>query len=384
MKYLEKLLDPYVLAEFLENYWTQKAIHIQSNTPKRFQSFFSWDDLNNLLNYHGLLEPDLHFSLDGKSLPETNSPEEWNRYLRRGATLIVNGIHRRVPAISQLAAQLRQDFGYRTHVNLYFSPTAQQGFNCHYDNHDVLVLQLEGEKEWFIFGETEPCPTLRHSDSLSPPNESPYLQCTLKAGEVLYVPRGHWHYAIAALDTPSLHLTVGIDCQTGLDWLQWLAQEAQKLKPWRESIPCIQGEDRTVAKQHLQKLQQHLAQLLMEPEMIQGYLDSLTVRHQPPIQVNLPSQLGKNLFENIFETRYTWSPLHAIHVNSVSEEECQMRVGEKQVTLKHISPNFIRFLTQQNTFTLLDVAEWEPEMDLEGDIVPLITCLVTEGILLVQ
>jgi ribosomal protein L16 Arg81 hydroxylase len=382
MKFLEQLLAPCPAVEFLENYWTQRAIHIKSNSPERFQSFFSWNELNTLLNYHCLAEPDLHFSLNGKSLPETDNPENWNDYLKKGATLIIDGMQKRVPAIAQLAARLRQEIGYRTHVNLYFSPTAQQGFNCHYDNHDVLILQIEGEKEWFIFSETQPYPTQRHSDTLTPPETPPYLQCTLKAGEMLYIPRGHWHYAIAAQDSPSLHLTVGIDCQTGLDWLAGLIKEAEQYQQWRQSIPLVHGADQTAAKTHLQQLQQHLVEQLLQPDAITKYLDSLVVCDHPPMVVNLPSQLGHQLFENLFETRYAWSPFHTVQVTALDDITCQLCAGTKQITLKYTSPDLISALIRKKSFTLLDIADIAPEMDLEADIVPLMTCLVTEGVLL--
>ncbi|WP_199320486.1 cupin domain-containing protein [Leptolyngbya sp. FACHB-261] len=171
------------------------------------------------MNYQKLTEPDLRFSTEGKSLPETRDRRDWSDRLRQGATLIINGVHQRVPAVAQLAANLRCDIGYETHVNLYCSPARQQGFDCHYDTHDVLILQIDGEKKWFVYRETVSYPTSNMPSSKQLQlTEPPYLECTLRAGDLLYIPRGHWHYAVAC-EQPSLHLTVGIECQTGLDWL---------------------------------------------------------------------------------------------------------------------------------------------------------------------
>jgi ribosomal protein L16 Arg81 hydroxylase len=255
MKRLQQLLSPYLVDHFFAKYWAQKALHIATDYPQRFQSFFSWIDLTDLLNYHKFSTSDLHFSLDGKSLPETRSRQDWINYIQQGATLIINGIHQRVSTIVELSADLRQEFGYETHINLYCSPTKQQGFECHYDTHEVLILQIEGEKEWFVYDATLPYPVQTMSSVNQPkPETLPYLQCLLKPGDLLYIPRGHWHYAVAA-DQPSLHLTIGIECQKGLDWLDWLTRDLQNDPIWRQNLPVSVDGDRTQMEHQLTVLQ---------------------------------------------------------------------------------------------------------------------------------
>lgn len=122
MKTLKQLITPFSMAQFFSEYWTQKVIHISTDDAQKLHSFFSWNDLNYLLNYHRLQEPDLRFSMNGKSLPQTHEPQKWSDHLRQGATLIVNGVHHRVPTVAKLATDLRQEIGYQIHVNLYCSP----------------------------------------------------------------------------------------------------------------------------------------------------------------------------------------------------------------------------------------------------------------------
>jgi len=224
--------------------------------------------------------------MNGKSLPQTHELQEWSDRLRQGATLIVNGVHHRVPTVAKLAADLRQEIGYQIHVNLYCSPAKQQGFDCHYDTHDVLILQIEGDKKWFVFHETlsYPTPEMKSSSQL-PPKDPPYLECILKAGDVLYIPRGHWHYAVACED-PSLHLTVGIECQTGLDWLGWLIHELQQNSHWRQSLPVCVDDNTNVLEQHLINLRQNLIETLNQPNILHKYIDALAYCDQPPIPIN--------------------------------------------------------------------------------------------------
>jgi len=384
MKTLQQLLAPYSAELFFEYFWTKKAIHISAENYQKFQNIFSWKNLNDLLNYHKLKEPDLRFSMNGKSLPETRNRQEWSDRLRQGATLIINGVHHRVPSVAELAANLRHDIGYETHVNLYCSPAKQQGFDCHYDTHDVLILQIDGEKQWFVYQETVQYPTAHMpSSKQQQPQERPYLECVLKAGDLLYIPRGHWHYAVAC-EQPSLHLTVGIECQTGLDWLNWLMKDLRENISWRQSLPAIADGNTNVIEQQLNKLREHLIETLHQPDILHRYIESLNYQHQPPLPVSLPAQMGTNIFPNLFMTRFSWSPLHRIRIQQIDVGQYQVRVGSKQIDLKGIPEKLVENLFNCDEFSLFDIAEWSPDLDLEGDIIPLITRLVTEGILLVK
>ncbi len=384
MKTWQEVLTPFPLAQFFAEYWTQKAIYISADYTHKFHNLFSWNDLNYLLNYHKLQEPDLHFSMNGKSLPQTQEPQNWSDRLRQGATLIVNGVHHRVPTVAKLAADLRHEIGYQTHVNLYCSPAKQQGFNCHYDTHDVLILQIEGNKKWFVFSETVlyPTPEMKSSSQL-PPKNPPYLECILKAGDVLYIPRGHWHYAVAC-EHPSLHLTVGIECQTGLDWLGWLIHELQQNSYWRQSLSLYADNNTQILEQQLTSLKQHLIDTLNQPDILHKYIDALAYCDQPPIPISLPAQIGNDIFPNGFMTRFTWSPLHHLSTKQIGEEHYQVQIGAKRIDLKGIPVNLIKNLCARDEFSLLDIADWVPELDFDGDIAPLITRLVTEGILQIK
>ncbi|MUH01083.1 transcription factor jumonji jmjC domain-containing protein [Scytonema sp. UIC 10036] len=385
MKTLQQLLAPYPTDEFLAENWTQKAIHICAGDSQKFKTFFSWNDLNYLLNYHRLTEPDLRFSMNGKSLPQTRNPQDWSALVRQGATLIVNGVHHRVPTVAQLAANLRHDIGYETHINLYCSPAQQQGFDCHYDTHDVLILQIDGEKQWFVYRETVLYPI---SDMVSSkerqPQEPPYLECVLKAGDLLYIPRGHWHYAVAC-EHPSLHLTVGIECQTGLDWLSWLMRDLLQQNPsWRQSLPATIDGDTNATQQQLDALRLHLIETLHQPDILCKYIESLTYRNQPRLPVTLPAQIGTDIFQYGFMTQFAWSPLHRIRVKQIGSEHYQVLVGSKQIDLKGVPVILVENLFNRDEFSLYDIADWAPEMDFEGDIAPLITRFITEGILQVK
>jgi ribosomal protein L16 Arg81 hydroxylase len=384
MKILHQLLTPYSVEQFLSEYWTSKAVHISAIDSQKFHSFFSWNDLNHLLNYHKLTEPDLRFSKEGQSLPGTRDPRDWSDRLREGATLILNGLHQRVPSVAQLAAQLRDDIGYETHINLYCSPSNQRGFDCHYDTHDVLILQIDGEKKWFVYAETVPHPTSAlPSSKQHQPTEPPYLECVLKTGDLLYIPRGHWHYAIAC-EQPSLHLTIGIECQTGLDWLGWLINDLQNDVAWRQSLPAIVDDDTNPLEQQLMALRDRLNEALDKPDILEKYIAKLGYSNYPPLPVSLPAQMGTDIFPNLLITQFTWSPLHRIRINQLSEGHYKIQAGSKQIDLKGIPAVLVDNLFNCNKFSLFDLANWAPDLDLDVDLVPLLKKLVVEGVLHVE
>lgn len=384
MSYLQTLFTPHSLEDFFTRHWTQKALHVSARDPEKFKSLFSWKKLNYLLNYHGLHSPDLRFAPASNSFGESRDLRDWRDRLNQGATLIINSLDRHCPEVAEAIALVRDELGYRTQVNLYCSPPRQQGFNCHYDTHEVLVLQIEGEKQWFVYSETIPYPLSesRSRDRL-PPESPPYLECTLKAGDLLYIPRGHWHYALAG-DRASLHLTVGIDCQTGLDWWEWIARELREDPQWRQNLPLTWEGNRDRLERQLQQLSERAIALFQDPEMRQKYIEDLAYRDRPPLPIDLPSQLGIGIFDNPWESEFIWVFPETMEVKKLDSDYYQLRIASKKITLKGLRDRLADGLFKQERFNLSDLAEAVPEADFYSEIVPAIERLVTEGVLQVR
>ena len=95
---------------------------------------------------------------------------------------------------------------------------AGAGLAPHFDDHDAFILQLEGSKEWRLYGFAAEQPLRgRHFDIDASLLGEPSQTLCLEAGDLLYVPRGLVHQAHAT-DTSSLHLTLGVS----LDFLGWI------------------------------------------------------------------------------------------------------------------------------------------------------------------
>ena len=62
------------------------------------------------------------------------------------------------------------------------------------------------------------------------------LRVLLEPGDVLYIPRGWWHDVIAT-DSPSLHLTIGLEWRTVADYLYWQVDRMLAHDIVRQDIP---------------------------------------------------------------------------------------------------------------------------------------------------
>jgi hypothetical protein len=130
----------------------------------------------------------------------------------------VDHVEQYVRALRTLAHSIEVELNFATQVNTYVTPPGQTGLVPHYDDHDVLVLQIEGSKTWqlYVGADMPPREIQRDKDkavaleSLPAPTE-----LRLNAGDVLYVPRGRVH-AARTHSEPSVHLTVGIHAPTVL------------------------------------------------------------------------------------------------------------------------------------------------------------------------
>jgi Cupin superfamily protein len=135
-----------------------------------------------------------------------------------GYTIVVDGIEQYVRTIGKLARSLEVELNFPTQVNAYVTPPDSTGLVPHYDDHDVLILQVQGSKTWHLYvGADRPPRQIQRDGDKAVTLESLPLPTDLRleAGDVLYVPRGRVHAAETDSEG-SIHLTVGIHAPTVL------------------------------------------------------------------------------------------------------------------------------------------------------------------------
>jgi hypothetical protein len=228
----------------------------------------------------------------------------------QGATLVVSQFHEMHAPLMRFCRGLEQAFLHGVQSNIYLTPPGAQGFRVHYDTHDVLVLQVAGEKRWRIFpGQPVPRPTRRTPwpGNIEPEGEPEVV--TLRPGDTLYVPRGVMHDA-AAQDGLSLHITVGLLEPSFATVLRLAVDLLEETEPaLREAFPTWRLAD---GPGRLAALAQPLAAKLAEPAALERAALTLLDR----LAEDRPALLGRGLFVTMPEpaTRLVLAPgaLHAL------------------------------------------------------------------------
>jgi hypothetical protein len=228
----------------------------------------------------------------------------------QGATLVVSQFHEMHAPLMRFCRGLEQAFLHGVQSNIYLTPPGAQGFRVHYDTHDVLVLQVAGEKRWRIFpGQPVPRPTRRTPwpGNIEPEGEPEVV--TLRPGDTLYVPRGVMHDA-AAQDGLSLHITIGLLEPSFATVLRLAVDLLEETEPaLREAFPTWRLAD---GPGRLAALAQPLAAKLAEPAALERAALTLLDR----LAEDRPALLGRGLFVAMPEptTRLVLAPgaLHAL------------------------------------------------------------------------
>jgi lysine-specific demethylase/histidyl-hydroxylase NO66 len=157
--------------------------------------------------------------------------------VERGATLVLQALHHTHPPLAAFCRELEATLGHPVQANAYLTPRRSQGLPVHHDTHDVLCLQVTGEKRWLVYEPALELPLRRqrYRPELGAPGE-PVLDVVLRPGDTLYLPRGWLHEALTS-ETDSLHLTVGVTVYTWLDAFRAALEECGDDVEFRRSVP---------------------------------------------------------------------------------------------------------------------------------------------------
>ena len=254
------LVRPLTTQEFLDTrYRCKRPVLFRARSP-RFASLCTWDELNAMLSSSACQSrmrlvhdgrpvaarlwttPSFGFGWRGRSA-DTRQLDggRLTALLRKGATVILNGIDGFHPPVRPVADAIEAALGGYAGINLYASWMPTRGFSTHWDDHDVFVLQVAGRKRWRLYGETRRSPMFRDAEPAAEPREQVWSE-VIEAGDVLYVPRGWWHDARAeggdgADGGGSLHLTCSVLPFTGLEFMAWLSGRLARHETFRRDLP---------------------------------------------------------------------------------------------------------------------------------------------------
>jgi uncharacterized cupin superfamily protein len=184
----------------------------------------------------------------GAEMPDQVDSAKVLAQFASGATIVLQGLHRLWPPLIDFVRQAVDELGHPVQANAYITPPTNRGFDPHYDVHDVFVLQAAGQKRWIVHEPVHdhPLPSqpwTQHRAAIAQRVAGdPVIDTVLSAGDALYLPRG-WVHSAQALDTTSIHLTVGVSTVTGLDVASAVVDQLASIDEFRKSLPL--GSDPT-------------------------------------------------------------------------------------------------------------------------------------------
>ena len=243
----EDLIKPIKLDYFFDQYWEKQPFCGSSGRKDTFTPLISLSGVERIISSLTSTDPDwIQVRKAGAPVlsPETYSTKRGFPdlakifdFFRTGYSITLSKLHKQCPPIGALCrnveatmTQLGFVLSDRVGSHLYLTPNGSQAVLPHYDNLNVIAIQVEGVKNWRLYDMLEPFPVERQ-ESVTPNEDLPSLLCEKKveAGQVLYIPRGFYHEASAGAEY-SMHVTLDIYTRTWADLVSKIAFGAPQMR----------------------------------------------------------------------------------------------------------------------------------------------------------
>jgi ribosomal protein L16 Arg81 hydroxylase len=242
------LIAPIARAEFLSDFYEKDALVTIREQPQRYADLLTLETLDRFIASADLREGMLDLTSQKNRISRDSYVDERGRissvsvteHYMGGATIILPHLHDSMFNLGEFCRSLEEVFSCHVQTNVYLTPSGNQGFPPHYDNHDVFVMQVAGAKAWRLYG--APVETPYRGEQFDIARHRPgevTREFTLSAGDCVYIPRGLMHDAENVGEAPSLHITVGLITKTWADLLLESISELAINEPaFRRSLPA--------------------------------------------------------------------------------------------------------------------------------------------------
>lgn len=259
---LASLLAPASEAELVDAFLAKRRLHATSPDPRRAEALLPQWLIDRLVASDALAPGALEVLRAGDVVPPGRFRTSDGRLRRdaldaliaEGVSLLFHRIDDEVPAIARLSDALERRLGHTVWANAYVTHGPGGALAPHYDDHDVLVVQIRGAKRWFGHGAPEPSPVVR-----SPAGREfgpTTWDLVVEPGDALYLPRGEVHHT-ANLGALSVHVTFGVDTRRAVELLTTLRERAAEERMFREDLTRLAGPEALRAHERALKARLH-------------------------------------------------------------------------------------------------------------------------------
>ena len=220
-----EFIAPMAVDTFMAEHFGQRPVHVRGQSRRgellsmeRLEQLLAvrphWTEQNIKLILNSRPVAGEHF-MDAKGASRLADPAKVEMFMRMGASLVGDHVEANDPAVRSATAMLSRQFAGTAGANVYCSFQGIRAFASHCDLHEVFAVQIEGEKVWQIYENRADAPveTIQGPDAQGMIDRAKgrvLMTVTMQPGDLLYIPRGFFHDALANSDA-SLHLTFGVE-----------------------------------------------------------------------------------------------------------------------------------------------------------------------------
>lgn len=365
--WLSELIKPITKDKFFSEYWENKYLNINNN-GLAIDKIINIDEISELIGFENIRKNEIRMVKNGsiinknqylqyikdsdEDIIEEINADEVLAGFHNGQTIILESIHKRLSKLSILCRYLEKELNCNIRTNLYLTPPDSQGFLPHYDNHDVIILQIYGEKEWTLY-ESENIPISKNEPGkiFNQDSKNKVSEFILRNGDILYIPRGYIHSA-STNNESSAHLTIGIHTYTWEDLLiKIIKKHSDNLSLLHESIPYY----------NLDLYKEKYLQLSSEMKLL---FDSLNYRSEDiinlkdhksdrPLRINGLKSI--NNIRSLNENSLIGIPSTLIYEIKLIENRIYILFNNRQLTLSYKLKKFIDLLTSKSVVSIQEL-----------------------------
>lgn len=211
---LAQFLAPLTLDEFLDGVLTGGFRRIDSDGSSTRTGLLGADPESVLLGAYQLA-PKLTFhsanpSGPAPSLESVSGAADFQQLIAqfhaRNYSVRFPELRALSPALDRLARALEMVLHQPVTASAFWSRGGMRA-PVHYDDHDLLVVQLRGTKRWYVSSQESELNNTWKSIAEKAPALGPHHAFEVRPGDLVYLPRGTYHSVDS--DQGSLHVSIG-------------------------------------------------------------------------------------------------------------------------------------------------------------------------------
>lgn len=242
----EELLHPIDVKFFFDEVYERRPMLVSRKDSTFYSEIFGAEDIDSLLGSPATASKFLRMHFKGREIDASR----WSRgeevdagavsgLFAEGATLIINGANKFFSRLAAYCNNVERQMRFGVQPNIYITPANSRGFDRHYDDHDVFIMQAHGTKNWRLYGSPVELPNRKQKHEWGKYASLPLRErFMLNPGDLLYIPRGHLHDADTDGEA-SIHITFGLHPPYLFELVQELAHRSQDSPGFRRAVPGL-------------------------------------------------------------------------------------------------------------------------------------------------